>query len=304
MTGCGESNRPSACVPPMSKLEISRAQRLDTKVVELLPRLSRAFAAKLIEQGKVTVNGQPAAKAGQKIKADDKVAVDYDISQLDAIPDIDLPVLYEDDDCVVINKPVGVLSHARGEFNIEATVASWLRGRTTALSGGQRAGIVHRLDRATSGVMIAAKNHEALSWLQKQFAQRKTKKTYIALVGGHLRQAEAVIDMPIERNPKAPATFRTGINGKPARTQYKVLQTSPHYSLVELKPETGRTHQLRVHLAQLGHPIIGDPLYGGRPADRLFLHAKELELTLPSRQRRTFRAELPPEFARTIETDV
>lgn len=168
---------------------------------------------------------------------------------------------------------------------------------------GNRAGIVHRLDRATSGVMIVAKTPAALSWLQKQFSQRKAKKTYLAIVAGTMREQEAVIDMPIERNPKAPATFRVGANGKHALTHYRVLQTGNSYSLLELKPETGRTHQLRVHLQQLGHPIVGDTLYGGKTAERLFLHAHQLEITLPNRERKTFASPMPDIFKRTMGTD-
>ncbi len=275
------------------------SMRLDQFVVRERPRLSRAFAAKLIDQGKVTVNGAP-NKAGYKIREGDAIVIDYDEKELDEIPTIDLPILYEDDDCVVINKPVGVLSHAQGNLSGEATVATFLRERLAAdlnHADNARAGVVHRLDRATSGVMIGAKNQHALSWLQKQFAQRRVKKTYVAIVRGHLEPEEAIIDMPIERNPKAPATFRVGINGKSATTHYKVLETSEKYSLVELKPTTGRTHQLRVHLAQAGHAIVGDPLYGdGKFGDRLFLHALSLEITLPNRERKVFLAPLPKEF--------
>ncbi len=269
--------------------------RLDSLLVGLMPRLSRAFIQKLCEDGRATVNAAT-SKPGYKVRAGDAITVEYDESQLDAIPTIDLPVIYEDDDCVVINKPAGILTHTQSSFNPEATVASFLRNRANGLEG-ERAGVVHRLDRATSGVLIGAKNQTALSWLQKQFAQRKVKKTYIAIVEGVPKQPEALIDMPIERNPKAPATFRVGPQGKAAVTHYKVIDTSDSYSLIELKPETGRTHQLRVHLAKIGHPIVGDPLYGGGIfGDRLFLHAQSLEITLPNRERKTFTAPLPPEF--------
>lgn len=274
-------------------------QRLDVFVAERITELSRAFIQRLCDSGKITVNGL-AVKPGYKLKAGDKVNVDYDLKQLDEIPEINLPVVYEDEDCLVIDKPVGVLTHSRGEFNDEATVASFLRSHIKGMRGA-RAGIVHRLDRATSGIMICAKTTEALSWLQKQFSQRKAKKTYLAVVQGSMRETEAVIDMPIERNPKAPATFRVGANGKTATTYYKVQRTNTMYSLLELKPTTGRTHQLRVHLAQLGHPIVGDTLYGGKPADRLFLHAYQLEITLQSRERKTFESPMPTEFSATME---
>lgn len=291
----------------MANVEVSRAQRLDQRVVELIPQLSRAFAAKLIEQGKVTVNGVVQLKAGHKLREDDIVHIDYDVAEMDDIPDIDLEVIYEDDDCVVINKPVGLLTHSKGAFNPEPTVATWLRRHIEdeqpeglPSSGGSRAGIVHRLDRATSGVMICAKTPEALSWLQKQFATRRTKKKYFAVIEGKLAPDHAVIDMPIERNPKAPATFRVGANGKTAKTTYRVIESSSHgdeFSLVELTPETGRTHQLRVHMAQLKHPIIGDVLYGGKTADRLYLHAASLEVTiLKDHTRMVFTVPVPQQF--------
>lgn len=275
-------------------------KRLDVFVAERMPRLSRAFIQKLAEQGKITV-ADTAAKAGTKLREGLIVSVDYDQAELDIVPFIDLPVLYEDDDCVVINKPAGVLTHAQGNLSTEATVATFLRDKLKDLDGA-RGGIVHRLDRATSGVIICAKNQAALSFLQKQFSQRKAKKTYMAIVAGHMNPKAAVIDMPIERNPKAPATFRVGANGKPSTTMYTVVAETPDYSMVELKPTTGRTHQLRVHLAEQKHPIIGDPLYGtGAFGDRLYLHALSLEITLPNRERRTFEAPLPPEFAQRME---
>jgi 23S rRNA pseudouridine1911/1915/1917 synthase len=273
--------------------------RLDLYVHEQLPGLSRASAQKLIEQGRVSVNGRAETKSGYRLREADKVKID-DKSLSQAIPPIDLPVIYEDGDCAVINKPVGVLTHSKGAFNPESTVATWLQDHAPQMDG-DRAGIVHRLDRATSGVMITAKTPEALAWLQKQFSQRKTKKMYFAAVLGELKQPEAVIDMPIERNPKRPQTFRAGNNGKPAQTAYKVIRSDEKYSLLELKPVTGRTHQLRVHLQQIGHPIVGDTLYGGEPAGRLYLHAHSLEITLPSHIRKVFTADLPPEFGELIK---
>ena len=272
--------------------------RLDIYVHELLPGLSRASVQKLIEQGRVKVNDKVETKAGFNVRDGSNVSLDYDESA-QVIPKIKLPVIYEDNDCVVINKPVGLLTHSKGAFSPEATVATWLQSKAVAMEG-DRAGIVHRLDRATSGVMIVAKTPDALKYLQKQFSQRKTKKTYVAVVKGAFKQPEAVIDMPIERNPKKPQTFRVGSNGKPAQTAYEVVLSDGEYSLVELKPVTGRTHQLRVHLHHIGHPILGDTLYGGQPAERLFLHAKNLEITLPSRERKTFEAPVPPEFKEPI----
>lgn len=269
-------------------------RRLDQFVATQLPDVSRAYIQKLLAQGKITVNGDQ-EKAGYKLKAEDEIAVDYDTSE-NIIPAIDLPIIYEDDDCVVINKPAGVLTHALSVHGNEPSVASFIRTKVQGIDG-ERAGIVHRLDRATSGVIIGAKSQAALSWLQKQFAQRKVKKTYVALVEGTPKQPEATIDMPIQRNPKAPATFRVGPNGKPAVTDYKILKEGLSYSLLQLQPQTGRTHQLRVHLQKIDHPIVGDPLYGnGIFGDRLFLHAESLEITLPNRERKVFHAPLPSDF--------
>jgi 23S rRNA pseudouridine1911/1915/1917 synthase len=272
--------------------------RLDQRVTTELGKLSRSSSAKLIELGKVTVNGKPVSKTSFKVDDSDIIKIVYIKQQ---IPDnLKLPILYEDNDCIVINKPLGVLTHSKGAFNPEATVATWLQEYLQDLSG-DRAGIVHRLDRLTSGVMICAKNQQSMRWLQKQFSQRKTKKTYVAVIEGQPAMEEAVIDMPIQRNPKKPQTFRVSVNGKPAVTNYKLLKTNTKLSLIELKPTTGRTHQLRVHLNKIGHPIYGDTLYGGQPAERMFLHALELEITLPSRDRKTFRADLPNEFKQVFK---
>lgn len=279
----------------MNQVEETRTKRLDQYVVAMLPEASRAFATKLIEDGKVFVDDKAQLKAGYKLRPADQIRIDY-VAETEAhIPEITIPILYEDKDCVVIDKPLGLLTHSKGAFNPEPTVASWLSSRITGMSG-ERAGIVHRLDRATSGVMICAKTPEALSWLQKQFSTRKVKKSYVAIVNGELALPEAIIDMPIARNPKKPQTFRVGSNGKPAVTAYKVLQTNGNQSLIALKPTTGRTHQLRVHLAHMKHPIVGDTFYQGAPAERLFLHALSLELTLPNRERKTFTSPLPKEF--------
>ena len=282
-------------------------KRLDIFVAENLPEVSRAYVRKLYEMGSVEVNDEP-AKLSYKLKEGDRISIDYEPSSIEHTPDIELPILYEDGECVVINKPTGLLTHSKGSFNPEATVATWLNqklGAVKELNKVSREGIVHRLDRGTSGVMILAKTPEAMSWLQKQFSSRKVKKTYIAIVVGELNPTEAVIDMPIERNPRRPQTFRVGSHGKPSKTHYKVLKVVNYHgsviSLVELKPETGRTHQLRVHLKQIGHPIIGDSFYDGRLADRLYLHARDLELTLPNKERRVFSAKLPKEFDNYLE---
>jgi 23S rRNA pseudouridine1911/1915/1917 synthase len=268
--------------------------RLDVYLTETVGNINRAFITKLGEQGRIKVNGQN-VKSGFKLKTGDKIDVDFDFEQSTTIPEIDLPVLYEDDDCIVINKPTGVLTHSKGAFNPEATVASFVQPKIVDMDG-DRSGIVHRLDRATSGVIIAAKTPDALTWLQKQFSQRKVKKTYYAVIEGTLDPAEAIVNIGIGRNPKDPKTFRVTNSGKPATTAYEVIEAGQKNSLIKLTPATGRTHQLRVHLRYLGHPIIGDTVYEGAPHERLMLHAEQLELTLPNRERKIFTAELPASF--------
>ncbi len=305
-------------------------ERLDKALSLMYPQYSRSALEKLILDGYVSINGVK-KRSSYKIKSGDEVNVDLTLFTK-PIEQIDIPIIYEDDDVVVIDKPTGVLSHAKGTLHNEATVATWLKTRAgvildsdressqkssahgtqneldSRLHGNDkpefwnsnRAGIVHRLDRATSGVMICAKNEAAQTHLQKQFADRKAKKTYIALISGQLDEPNGTIDVPIERNPKEPATFRPGVNGKSAQTEYSVLEANSENSLVELRPFTGRTHQLRVHLQYMKHPIIGDVLYGGKPATRLYLHAKSLEITLPSKKRVTFDSPVPKEFKKPI----
>lgn len=283
----------------MQKFEATDNSRLDA-VIAKEQGVSRSYVKILLDQGKVKLNGKVVYKPSAKVKPDDVVELDYTPSELQDIPDIELDIIYQDDDCVVVNKPVGVLTHSKGAFNPEATVSSFIRQFTTGMEDN-RGGIVHRLDRVTSGLLICAKHDKALAWLQKQFADRKTTKTYNAVIPGVLDPAEAIIDMPIERNPKKPQTFRVGPNGKTASTKYKVLETSDNYSLVQLQPITGRTHQLRVHLSQLGHPIVGDELYGGEPATRVYLHALSLEIILPNGQKQQFEAPLPNEFSAKLK---
>lgn len=288
-----------------STAEAYQPRRLDAYLLTLHPDVSRAQLQRLIKDGKVTVNGEAQRKNGFMVKEAMSVEVGFNFEDRPPVPTINIPLVYEDETCVVIDKPQGLLTHSKGAFNPEASVASWLAGRPhfnfPADAGvNQRAGIVHRLDRATTGVMICAKNPLALQHLQKQFQDRKVKKTYVARIAGELEPPKALIDIPIERNPKQPQRFRPGQNGKPAQTHYEVLkavaQNSDLDSIVELKPLTGRTHQLRVHLEYMKHPIIGDTFYNGRVANRLFLHASALEITLPNKKRSIFHSPVPMKF--------
>lgn len=300
----------------MKKIEITEelaGERLDKTLAVLFPEYSRSSIEKLIETGDVTVNDS-AAKTKYSVKTGDIITVSF--HELDKDPEqIDLPIIYEDENVVVINKPVGVLAHTKGAFSKEGTVASWLKERVMTAGTSEpefwesnRAGIVHRLDRATSGVMICAKNEAAQSHLGKQFSSRNVKKTYIAVVSGTLPQQNGLIDVPIERNPKKPATFRAGPNGKDAQTRFNVLKqweveaaVQQSRALVELKPHTGRTHQLRVHMAYLGCPILGDEFYKGVDSPRLMLHAQALEITIPGGLRKTLHADAPAAFNENSE---
>lgn len=270
-------------------------ERIDAYLARVAPEYSRSFWQKMAERQIVLVNGAP-VKSKYKVTNGDTISAD-----LPEAPDFTgqtLPVLYEDADVVVINKPSGMLTHAKGIQSEEFTVAEFVRPKTTDGADTNRPGIVHRLDRGTSGVIIAAKNPEAKRWLQKQFSTRKVKKTYVALVEGRPKESKATINLPIERNPKKPQTFRVGGNGKPAETAYETLQEFRSFTLLKLMPHTGRTHQLRVHLNYLHCPIVGDELYGkaNKALGRMFLHAQSLEITLPNRERKVFEAPLPPEL--------
>lgn len=267
--------------------------RLDLELVERFPGITRSTWQKYIKAGHVKVNGELATSAKQEIIVTDDISA--------TIPDAtdftasELPVIYLDDNVIVINKPVGVLSHSKGALNDEFTVADFFARYSTYNSDTNRPGIVHRLDRDTSGVMIGARNAETATLLQKQFADRKTKKTYLAVLDGVPKSPKAQIDLPIARNPSAPSTFRVDVKGKAALTKYEVLAESDNRSLVRLEPRTGRTHQLRVHMKYISTPILGDKVYG-KEADRLYLHAASLEITIPTSNRQTFEAPVPTEF--------
>lgn len=267
--------------------------RLDVELAERYPETSRSTWQKHIKAGHVSVNGEVLSSTKQDIVKSDDIAVSIPIA-LD-FSDDSLPILFIDDNVIVIDKPIGVLSHSKGALNDEFTVADFFGRYSTYNSDTNRPGIVHRLDRDTSGVMIGARNLETATMLQKQFADRKTKKTYVAIVEGIPKSLKAQIDLPIGRNPSAPSTFRVDVKGKAALTTYEVIANNGKESLITLTPRTGRTHQLRVHMKYIGTPIRGDRVYG-KDSDRLYLHAKSLEITIPTSNRQTFTAPLPQSF--------
>lgn len=274
--------------------------RLDSYLSSIFPDLSRSYLTKQIYSGLISVN-DVLAKPSQKLKSGDKVSYPEQAVKFPKPKSISLPIIYEDDFCIVIDKPNGVITHAKGVLNDEGSVASFIQDKLQADLTGNRAGIVHRLDRGTSGVIVAGKSAFAVKYLQRQFAKRQTKKTYLAIVSGRMSRKEALINMPIERNPKKPSTFRVGPNGKTSETAYEVIAENEKYSLLKLQPKTGRTHQLRVHLKAIGHPIVGDELYDGEPAERLMLHAQELEFIIPDVGRSKFNSPLPKVFQRYVK---
>ena len=280
--------------PTKVRLDIYLSTKFDTTI-------SRSLWQKYIKAGYVSVNNKVVTTPKFEVDETDEIALNLPEKEQ---ADVDLPILYEDDDVIVVNKPSGLLTHAKGGLSDEPTVAEIIRPKTSFATDTDRPGIVHRLDRDTSGLLIIAKNSESAAHLQRQFAERTAKKTYIAITDGKPKLNAAKIDLPIGRNPSAPSTFRIDPNGKPAQTTYHVLAENNIQSLVELKPTTGRTHQLRVHLAHLNAPILGDRVYGKSSDCRMMLHAQKLEITLPSGERKVFEAAVPDEFKKFFPEDL
>ena len=280
--------------PTKVRLDIYLSTKFDTTI-------SRSLWQKYIKAGYVSVNNKVVTTPKFEVDETDEIALNLPEKEQ---ADVDLPILYEDDDVIVVNKPSGLLTHAKGGLSDEPTVAEIIRPKTSFATDTDRPGIVHRLDRDTSGLLIIAKNPESAAHLQRQFAERTAKKTYIAITDGRPKLNAAKIDLPIGRNPSAPSTFRIDPNGKPAQTTYHVLAENDAQSLVELKPNTGRTHQLRVHLAHLNAPILGDRVYGKSSDCRMMLHAQKLEITLPSGERKVFEAIVPDEFKKFFPEDL
>ncbi len=294
----------------MSELTVPQTasgSRLDRFLADALAHLSRARVQALIREGHVRLNQRP-AKPSEAVRSADVVSWEEPPPVETAlVPEVmDLPVLYEDDDLLVINKPAGLVTHP-APGNEAGTLVHALLAHCPTLSGiggERRPGIVHRLDKDTTGCLVVAKNDVAHRALAGQFAGRTTRKTYLALVRGVPAPASGTVEAPIGRHPvhrKKMAVVRPP-RGRSARTDYRARQTlhtdSGPASLVECRLHTGRTHQLRVHLKHLGHPILGDVLYGGsRPPERQMLHAWKLAFQHPrTGEEREFVAPLPADF--------
>ncbi len=283
----------------------SVGERLDKALADALPDLSRAMLQKLIKDGEVRVAGRP-VKPSYRVAGGETVEVNVPPPaplETQPAPDIPLDIVYEDADLLVLNKPAGLVVH-EAHGHIGDTLVNALLAHIPDLGGiggVQRPGIVHRLDKDTSGLLLVAKHDRAQRALQEQFKSRTVDKVYLALVEGHLNPPRGRIDAPIGRDPRERKRMAVVPDGRPAQTEYLVLEVLPTTTLVEAHLLTGRTHQARVHFASLGYPIVGDRVYGRRkptiPLARHFLHAYRLTFTLPSTgERVTFTAPLPPDL--------
>ncbi|WP_298819227.1 RluA family pseudouridine synthase [Chloroflexus sp.] len=296
-----EADERMVVVPPTAT-----GERIDRFLAATLPDLSRAQVQRLIEQGLVLYAGRP-ARASQPLRPGVVIQVTVPSpvpTELVAEP-IPLAVVYEDVDIAVINKPAGMVVHpAPGHPRGTLVNALLARYPDLAVGGEVRPGIVHRLDRDTSGLLVIARHDAALRALVEQQQARRMRKIYQALVIGHPPDT-GTIDAPIGRDPRDRLRMAVVNDGRPARTHYRVLETFGDYSLLEVQLETGRTHQIRVHLRYLGYPIVGDPVYGPRRAhlhlERQFLHAGHLGLFHPrDGQWREYTAPLPPDLSSVL----
>ena len=277
--------------------------RLDQFLAARVPALSRSRLQQLVKEGSVLVNGRT-AKASTKLRAGDHVALAEPppVATHTKAEDIALDILFEDEDLIVLNKPAGLVVHPAAGHSTGTLVNALLHHchALSGIGGEQRPGIVHRLDKETSGCLVAAKNDVAHHALARQFAGSEVNKIYLALAAGKFRQASGMIEGAIGRHPihRKKMTVLGGGRGRAARTDYRVLREIAGNSLVECTLHTGRTHQIRVHLKHLGHPVLGDEVYGHRAGfPRQMLHAWKLGFTHPrTGERLHFVAPIPQDF--------
>ena len=285
-------------------------ERADQLIARLVPELTRSAAQRLLEEGAVTRNGQPVKKNYKAAEGDVLEVALPDPEPVEALPqDIPLDVVYEDGDVIVVNKPVGLVVHPAAGHPDGTLVNALLYhcGRSlSGINGALRPGIVHRIDRDTSGLIIAAKNDFAHQALAAQLADHSLYREYEAVCVGVLKEDAGTVDAPIGRNPtdrKKMAVDRK--NGRPAVTHWSVLARYPGHTHIRCRLETGRTHQIRVHLASLGHPLLGDTVYGAKkPVPGLAgqcLHARRLSFVHPrTGERLTLECPLPPWFEEVL----
>lgn len=285
-------------------------QRLDMYIASLDLDLSRSMAQKMIENNQVLVNEKP-VKTSYKTKLDDNIKIKIAEPKMAEIKaqEIPLDIIYEDNDIVVVNKPKGMVVHP-GNGNPDGTlvnaVLNHCKGSLSGIGGEIRPGIVHRLDKDTSGLIIIAKNDKAHINLSKQIQDRKVKKIYTALVRGVIPEDTATIDMPIGRSKTDRKKMAVRKDGKEAITHIKVLKRYRNYTLVKVKIDTGRTHQIRVHMAEIGYPVVGDEVYSNGKNEfnvhGQMLHSTSLDFTHPvTGEEMHFEAPLPGYFKDIID---
>lgn len=271
--------------------------------------MTRSRVETLIREGRAQVNGAVEKKPGRKVSETDAVSCDVPPPvAVEAQPeDIPLQILYEDDDLAVVVKPCGMVVHPAAG-NEDGTLVNALLFHLKNLSGiggALRPGIVHRLDKDTSGLLLVAKNDATHAALSDALKARTIHKTYRAVARGAFKEPTGVVEAPIGRSPKDRKKMAIVPDGRYARTEYRVLEPLRGATLVDVNLITGRTHQIRVHFASIGHPLLGDPLYGGKnqpPVGRLMLHARRIEFTHPTTgQPMVFEAPEPPEFLQEVE---
>ena len=287
----------------------SEGERLDKYIAFKLPSFSRSYIQKLIDEGRVTVNNR-IEKASFKVGVGDAIVIHVPYGDATALkPEaIPLNILYEDDDLMVVDKPAGLTVHPAPGHS-EHTMVNALLAHFPELpdSGGDRLrpGIVHRLDKDTSGLVLVAKNRAALANLSQQFKSHSITKIYLTLVKGHIAPETGLIDAPLGRDPRNRKKIAIVGAGREARTGYRVIKYySSGYSFLEINLETGRTHQIRVHLAAIGFPVAGDVTYGVELPflSRQFLHAHRIGFHLPSTGKYVeFTSELPPDLRQALE---
>lgn len=284
-------------------------ERLDKFIAENSD-ISRSYAAKLCEEGLVQIGGRAVTKK-YKITGGEEIEINLpEPEEISAQPeDIPLNIVYEDDDVIVINKPQGMVVHPAAG-NEKGTLVNALmyhcKGNLSAINGVIRPGIVHRIDKDTSGLLICAKTNEAHLSLANQLKERKPLRKYIALVNGNIKEDEGTVNKPIDRNPKDRKKMAVVQGGREAVTHYRVLERFGRYTLVECILETGRTHQIRVHLASIGHSIVGDPLYGMKKEKfnlpGQLLHARTIGFKHPKTgEIMEFTSDIPPYFTEILE---
>ena len=288
--------------------EGTAAQRLDRYLAAALPALSRTRIQGLIADGHVQVRGR-AARAALRVGAGQRIDVHIPAPRPSRLTPEHRPlnVLFEDDDLLVVNKPAGVVMHPAPGHETGTLVHALLgyAPQLAGIGGEERPGIVHRLDKDTSGVLVVAKNERALRAVAGQLRERTAHKEYLAVVVGHPQPVAGTLRLPVGRHPRHRQRMAVVAQGRAATTAYHTIETLAGHAYLRVEPETGRTHQIRVHLAHIGHPVAGDATYGRGEScpglERQFLHASRLVIRLPSTGRpTTFAAPLPDDLAAAL----